>query len=352
MSTAAEARASSAWLALWLAALVALWALRDLVMLVVFAILVAYLLDPIVGRLERVPLPRERRLSRGVASGLVMLAIFLGIGWVLSLAVPRLVQEVGHFVGGLPTWIETLLTEARRRAEANGLGSYVDPSLEALRRNAPSLLQQAGTTLLQWIGHLFGGLVLVGAAVLPLLAFYLLAEREDVKRSALRFVPEDAHDTLDAATAAVDRALRSYVRGQALVCLIMGTTVGVVLAVLGFPVALLLGVIVGLAEVIPYLGFAAAAAAIVIAGVTVDPVRAALGLLAYVVLNNLIGILVTPRVMGRHLQMHPFVVTVSVLAGGQLLGPAGALLALPAAASAQALIQEFGPPRAGRGRKR
>jgi predicted PurR-regulated permease PerM len=113
---------------------------------------------------------------------------------------------------------------------------------------------------------------------------------------------------------------------------------------------LLLGVIVGLAEMIPYLGFMVAAVAIAVAGITIDPTRAALGVLAYVVLNNVIGILVTPRVMGRHLKMHPFVVTVSILAGGQLLGPAGALLALPAAASAQALIEEFGPAKGRRSR--
>lgn len=343
MSAGSDARLTGLWVAVWLTAVAVLWMVRDLVMLVGFAILAAYLLDPLVERLERVPLPRGKAVGRGLASAVVILALIVGIGWALSALLPRLAVELGHFVKGLPSGIEALIADVRARATSQGLGRYVDPSLDLIRNNSQAMLQQGGTAVFGWIGRLFGGLLLIGVAVLPLLAFYLLAEREDVKQSAKGFMPETAHALFDRVGQALDRAMRSYVRGQSLVCLIMGTAVGVVLAFMGFPMTLLLGVIVGLAEMVPYLGFMAAAVAIAVAGITVDPTRAALGVLAYVVLNNVIGILVTPRVMGRHLKMHPFVVTVSILGGGQVLGPAGALLALPAAASVQALIEEFGP---------
>ncbi len=139
---------------------------------------------------------------------------------------------------------------------------------------------------------------------------------------------------------AVDRALRSYVRGQAIVCLVMGAAVGAGLATIRHPAALLLGVLVGAAEVIPYVGFTIAAIAIVIAGWTVSPMQGLAGLMVYIVINWAVGTFVTPRVMGRSLEMHPFVVTVTVLAGAQLIGPAGALLALPAAAMLQAVVAE------------
>jgi predicted PurR-regulated permease PerM len=350
MGTAAEARITGVWVAVCGAAIVGLWTLRELVMLVAFAILLAYLLDPLVNRLQRVPLPRGQTVTRGAASVIVILAMLIGIGWGLSVLLPQLAVELGHFVQGLPGGIEALIADLRARATSQGLGRYVDPALDLLRGNAQALLQGGGSAVFGWIGRMFSGLLLVGVAVLPLLAFYLLAEREDVKKSAMQFMPETAHAAFERTGLALDRALRSYVRGQSLVCLIMGTAVGVVLAIMGFPMTLLLGVIVGLAEMIPYLGFMVAAVAIAVAGITIDPTRAALGVLAYVVLNNVIGILVTPRVMGRHLKMHPFVVTISILAGGQLLGPAGALLALPAAASAQALIEEFGPAKGRRSR--
>ena len=108
--------------------------------------------------------------------------------------------------------------------------------------------------------------------------------------------------------------------------------------------------VVGVVEVIPILGFWIASIAIVLAGWSVSPATAAWAFLAYLTLNQLVGWLVTPRVMGRHLRMHPFIVTVSILSGGVLLGAAGAILALPLAAALQSLISEFAPRsrRAGR----
>jgi predicted PurR-regulated permease PerM len=183
----------------------------------------------------------------------------------------------------------------------------------------------------------------LGLALLPLLAFYLLAESEAVQMSALRFVPEAARTEITRLGGAVDRALRSYVGGQAIVCLVMGIAVGIGLAVLHYPVALLLGLLAGTAELIPYLGFMVAAIAIALAGLSVSPIHAVLGVAVYTGLNWAMGTFVTPRLMGRYLKMYPFVVTVSVLAGARLLGPAGALLALPGAAVLQAVVGELAP---------
>jgi predicted PurR-regulated permease PerM len=138
--------------------------------------------------------------------------------------------------------------------------------------------------------------------------------------------------------------LHAYVRGQAIVCLVVGLATGLVLEALRVPYAVLLGVLAGVAEVIPFLGFAVVMVAIALAGLTAGPVQVIGGILAYVVINNAVGLLVTPRVMGRYLQLHPFVVTISVLAGGQLLGAAGVIVALPLAAVVQALVAEFAPP--------
>jgi predicted PurR-regulated permease PerM len=159
----------------------------------------------------------------------------------------------------------------------------------------------------------------------------------------LRFVPPNAHTRVAVLTAAADRALRSYVRGQAVVVLTMGTLVGLVLSLLGFRLAFLLGVLAGLGELIPYLGFTVAVLAIVLAGIGAGPTHALAGLAGYVVVNWTVGTFITPRVMGRHLKMHPFVVTVSVLCGVELLGAPGAMLALPAAALIQSLVAELAP---------
>lgn len=341
-STLASARSTLLWIAIVTIAVV--WVLRDLALLVGYSVLLAYALLPVVRAIERVRDPRGRHLPRGVVAGAVMMSLVAVVGWLVALAVPRVGAEAAHFASNAPQVLARIVQDLRLYAAEHGASAWLDPAMESIRADASGLLQNLGGTLAHGAARLFGGLgQLLGLALLPLLAFYLMAESDAVRVSALRFVPEEARAEILRLGGAVDRALRSYVRGQAIVCLVTGALVGAGLALLHHPAALLLGLLVGAAELIPYLGFMVAAIAIALSGWTVSPLQALLGLAVYVGLNWAIGTFVTPRVMGRYLKMHPFVVTVSVLAGAQLLGPAGALLALPGAAVLQAVIGELAP---------
>ena len=343
MRTVASARNALLWGVVIV--LVLVWVLRDLVLLVGYSVLLAYALLPVVTAIERPLGPRGPHLRRGAAAAIVMLGLVSVVGWLLALAVPQLAAQAARFASGAPETLTRLVQEARAYGAAHGLSAWLDPTIEDMRVNVSGLLENLVGTLAGWAGRGLGGLgQVLELALLPLLAFYLLAESSAVRVSALRFVPEDAHSQITRICGAVDRALRSYVRGQAIVCLVMGVVMGAALALLGSPVALLLGLLVGFAELVPYLGFLVAAIAIALAGLSVDPIHALVGVATYIVINWLIGAFVTPRVMGRYLKMHPFIVTVSILAGAQIFGPAGALLALPGAAMIQAVVGELAPP--------
>lgn len=329
-----------------IAVAVVVWVFRELALIVGYSVLLAYALRPVVKMLERMPWPRGRVLPRAVLAGLVMGSLVALAVWALSIALPRLAVEASHFVTQAPDILARSVAGLHDYVGRHGLGARLDPAIESARIDVLELTRNLGGILAQRAAGIFGGIgSLLGFALVPLLAFYLLAESDAVTMSFLRFVPEDAHAELSRLGDAVDRALRSYVRGQAIVCLVTGAAVGVGLALLHHPVALLLGLVAGVAELIPYLGFLVVAIAIALSGLGVSPLQALLGLAAYTLLNWTIGTLVTPRLMGRYLMMHPFVVTVSVLAGAQLLGPAGALLALPVSAVLQVIIGELSPGR-------
>jgi predicted PurR-regulated permease PerM len=337
--------ASTRSMLLWIAviAIVLVWALRDVALLVGYSVLLAYALLPVVEAIERVPI-RGRRLPRGVAAALVMLGLAGIVGWSLVLAAPAIVSDAARFASNAPEALTRMLQNLRAYAADRGW-TWLDPLIDRLRAESNGVVRNLAGALAGTAARLFGGIGhLLVFVLLPLLAFYLLADSGAVRTSALSFVPEEARPEIIRLGGAVDLALGSYVRGQAIVCVVNGTVVGTALWLLHHPAALLLAVLVGVAELIPYLGFAVAATAVVLAGATVSPMQAVLGLGAYVVLNWAIGTFVTPRVMGRYLRMHPFVVTVSVLAGGQLMGAAGALLALPAAAVLQAVVAAMAPP--------
>ncbi|HKQ57080.1 MAG TPA: AI-2E family transporter [Candidatus Eisenbacteria bacterium] len=328
-------------IAVWVA-----WMLRDLVMLVGFAALLAYALDPVVSLVARIPLPRGLRLPRGVAAGLVVVILVLVAGWALAAAVPRLVTEISRFVDAAPGVIARLEENLRRFVESRGWIGLLGTATDGSSSYAAPLLRTAQTGLISILGSLFGNLKdLAGLVLLPLLTLYLLADGDAVRTSVLRFAPETLHPKAMRVHQAVDKALRAYVRGQAAVCLIVGVVTALVLQVLGYPVALLLGVTAGLAEVIPFLGFWIAATVILLAGLTTSPGLAVAGLVAYLIVNTLMSYLVSPRLLGREIKLHPFVVTVSIMGGSALLGPGGAILALPAVAIMQALVEEFGPKR-------
>src|SRR5262249_55063715 len=144
----------------------------------------------------------------------------------------------------------------RTFAERQGFADQVAPVLDNVRANASALAQKVAELLAPAAGRLASGVgQLLGLALLPVLAFYLLADADAVQSSVLRFVPETARPQLLRLEAAVDRALASYVRGQGTVCLVMGLTVGLALYLLHHPAALLLGVVVGFAELVPFVGF-------------------------------------------------------------------------------------------------
>jgi predicted PurR-regulated permease PerM len=328
-------------IAVWVA-----WMLRDLVMLIGFAALLAYALDPVVSLIARIPLPRDVRVPRGVAAGLVVVALVVVTGLALAAAVPRLVTEISGFVDAAPGVIARLEESLRRFVESRGWTGMLGTATDGSSSYAAPLLRTAQTGLISILGSLFGNLKdLAGLVLLPLLTLYLLADGDAVRASVLRFAPETLHPKALRVQQAVDKALRAYVRGQAAVCLIVGALTALVLYLLGYPVALLLGVTAGLAEVIPFLGFWIAATVIILAGLTTSPGLAGAGLIAYIIVNTLMSYLVSPRLLGREIKLHPFVVTVSILGGSALLGPGGAILALPAVAILQALVEEFGPKR-------
>ena len=335
---------------LWIAAFLGLvvWRLPDIAVLVGFSVVLAYALLPVVAVLERVRLGHDRRLPRGVVAAGVLLALVGVVGWVLALAVPRLGAEAARLASIAPGTLKRLIDGLDGHTAAHGLGSWLAPALENARIDAPGLLQNLAGTIAGWAGRLFGGVgSLLGLALVPILAFYLLADSAAVQTSALRFVPAHMRPEITRLGVAVDRALRSYVRGQAVVCLATGAGVGIVLTLMRYPAALLLGLLAGIAQVIPYLGFTVTVVTVALVGLSLDPLHAVLGVAIYVAVDWATGTFITPRVMGRFLKMHPFVVTVSVLAGARLLGPAGALLALPGAAMLQALIEGLASPEEG-----
>jgi predicted PurR-regulated permease PerM len=177
--------------------------------------------------------------------------------------------------------------------------------------------------------------------IIPFLAFYILKDFEVFERTVITYVPKSHRQQAVRLLKDIDTALGSYIRGQFLVCCIIGILAYIGYWIIGMPYPLLLAAIVAITNVIPYLGpfFGAAPALLMAATVSVR-------MMIFVVVVNtacqiLEGNVVSPQVVGRTLHMHPLSIILALLVGGELAGIAGMILAVPIFAALKVIVQHI-----------
>lgn len=291
----------------------------------------AYALNPVVRYLERWRVPRALAVV-----GVFLVLIFVVVAGLLVIIVPA--------VGQVQSLIQNPQAIAR---QANGLveqaqtlpyvGQYVveldqDRVLQLLRSNAPSAGQvmNVATGVLGGVFGVFG--TLLNLLLMVLVSVYLLLDRERITRGVHNAIPEMVHDQVFELFSAVEQALIKYLRGQFLLCAIMG----VIGWAIGFfaigEYALLIGVWVAITEIIPVLGaFLGAVPAVAIALFVPDGGFSAALLVAllFLVAQQIEGNILVPRIQGGSVGVHPLWVLFATLAGTALYGIVGAIFAVP-----------------------
>lgn len=296
------------------------------------ALLMAYLLEPAVTLLER------REVPRGVAIVAVYLALGLVVALVGSYAGPALYAEVQDLAASLPEQTRRIQEQA-----APFLGRLrTDRLPEALQRAAAGAAERAEAFLGRFASRvaelLLGAVSQVFNLILaPVLAYYILKDRERLAAGLLQAMPAEWRPMALRIALEVDRSLAGVIRGQLLVSACVGAVVAVGLSVLGVPYALLLGLLTAVLDIIPYFGPVAAGIPIVGLALTRGPWTALWALGVLVAANQLEGAVLQPRVMSRSTGLHPLAVMAAVLAGAELAGIAGMVMAVPLAAAARGI---------------
>jgi predicted PurR-regulated permease PerM len=309
----------------------------------ILAIVLAYVLDPLVDRLER------RRVSRSVAIAMLIAVAGTLLGGAVVVAVPAavaqlgsVVEEVPQFVQRVGGWVETV----RNR----GIGSDIPVVAELLARleridaaAVVAFLQERGQELAAWVWDRALGLgrgmrsvvTVVGyVALTPILTFYLLRDWDRLIGLSTRLIPNDRRDTVVAFGRECDALVSRYLRGQVTVSLVLGAITGLGLWIVSFPQAGLLALIVAVFNVVPYLGLIlslipALFLALVSGSVGLSLVKVAA---VYGVAQLLEGSVISPRIVGESVGLHPVTVLLALSLGGFFFGLVGLLVAVPAAA--------------------
>ena len=316
-----------------------LWLLAPVLMPFVVAALFAYLGDPLVDRLER-------RMPRSLAVSLVFLVMTVVVVAIIVVLVPFIERQISNFLTQLPTWIAWFQTRAAPWLDQH-LGISTDVlDTQQLIGVLQSNWKEAGgfaTAVLAKVSK--SGLTIVGWALnivlIPVVAFYLLRDWDIMVERIHALVPRSIEPVVVHLARESDDVLGAFLRGQLSVMVVLGVLYGVGLWAVGISVGPLIGMIAGLISFVPYLGAITGVVMGVIAALVQyqDWAHVALVLMVFAIGQTLEGYVLVPRLVGEKIGLHPVAVIFAVLAGGELFGFLGVLLALPVASVVMVLLR-------------
>jgi predicted PurR-regulated permease PerM len=300
--------------------------------LVFLTVLFGAALEPLVALVRRrAPIGRAPAI-------LVVYATFLVavIGLVLFV-VPAAFTQAQRALSELPLFLartQAWASELEPAAVSNGLTSVIGAIERSLQPAVPDpdVVVEAGLTVAE---------VLVSVASLLALVFFWLLEHARLRRYVLAFVPRSRRAGARSSWRRVERRLGRWVRGQLILMGAIFVATAIAYSVLGVPGALLLALIAGLFEAIPIVGPLLGAIPALVVAATVSPELAVVVLVVYVVIQAVEGNVLIPIVMRNTIGLSPFVVLVSLLVGATVAGIPGAFLAVPLAAVAEIVLENF-----------
>ncbi len=326
---------------------------------VFIAVFLAYLLDPVIDRLE------ARKINRSVAifilAGIVVVTIgFVGV-FLLIQAQRELVDlyhELPTYLGRVQKSVSPLLSEhlgveipesfhdaveeikkqllSMDDEQAGELSDQVKSIAPTALKPVTYIVTKATSSTLAFVGWV------VGLAIIPVYLFYFLRDWDLMKEKAAEYLPLQYRDYVVEKAKKIDEILGAFIRGQLTICVVLGVLYSLGLMIAGVDMAVVIGMFAGLAFIVPYLGtvigvVAATVMALLESGVSFQ----LLGVWAvFIVVQLFEGTLLTPKVMGDKVGLSPVVVIFALMAGAGLFGLLGMLVAVPAAAVIKVFVDE------------
>lgn len=306
-------------------------------------ILLAYLADPLVDRLERAGLSR----TWGVVLVFTLFTLLLTL--LLLVLVPMLAKQLVRLYELAPQmldwlqhdalpWLQTRLGLAEGFWKFDKIKAAISGHMGQTTDIVGVILSQAtasGLALLGWLANL---------VLIPVVSFYLLRDWDLMMAKIRGLLPRQREERVVALAGECHEVLGAFVRGQLMVMVALGVIYASGLMLVGLELGLLIGLLAGLAAIVPYMGFIIGIGAAMIAGLFQfggDPYPLLAIAAVFMIGQALEGMVLTPLLVGDRIGLHPVAVIFAILAGGELFGFTGVLLALPVAAVIMVLLRHI-----------
>jgi predicted PurR-regulated permease PerM len=322
------------WIATFAATTAVVVLLRQVLLPFVAGMVLAYLLDPLANRIERLGVDRLVATLAIIAFAVTLIAV------IIILTVPVIIRELSHFLEQLPLYVRrvhTLATDPNRP----WLSKIVGEGLGETERSIGELTKFAS----DWVDSIIrsvwsGGRALISilsiGIVTPIVACYLLYDWNRMVATIENWVPPAQRETVRALALEIDKTISGFVRGQSTLCLVLAVYYAVALRLVGLDHGVLIGIAAGLISFIPYLGSLsglAVSTCIAIAQFSPDWRPIWLVPVVFVVGQSLADYVLAPYLVGRRVHLNPVWVMFALFAFGYLFGFVGLLIAVPLASA-------------------
>lgn len=317
--------------------------LGRMIMVLIISGVVAYILNPAVDFFER------KKIKRIWAILLVYL-IILGVLFLIGLSVaPKIIEEVKNFFLYLPKNVTSFLNSvwiwSEKFLKTNpGLQDYVSKVNEALKEAVYKLqanLVSIGGNLTDYAKNALSHLLNV--ILIPVVAFYYLKDKEKIKASLIKKIPEGQRESWLQLGCQIDASMGQFIQGRLLMAVFVGVATAIVLWILGVNYAVVIGAITCIADIIPYIGPLLGFLPAVIIAFIQQPMKALWVGIAFVLIqwveNNLVG----PKLLGDSTGLHPLTVLLCLIIGGGMFGVLGMIFSVPVVAIVKIFWDRFFP---------
>lgn len=318
--------------------------MQTVVLPVTLAMILYYLLRPVLRLLERFRIKRIWGI----------LIIFMGVVGLLTLVtfliLPFLREQLQMLIEEFPQYFMQLLTDIDAFLRTSFVGDYytgsnfdIDQLMETLPDNLAGILQDVVASIITGITGFLSTITsfVLSIVIVPFILFYLLKDGEKLPEYILKLLPPRLRDDTREVFGEADRQLSTYIQGQLIVAFLIGVMVFIGFLIIGMKYALLLGVLAMFTSVVPYIGPAIAITPAVIIALVTSPFMLVKLAIVWTVVQLVEGNIISPQVMGKTLFIHPVTIIFVLLTAGSLFGVAGVILGIPAYAILRVLVSHI-----------
>lgn len=309
-----------------------MYLVREVIGMVLATIILTSAIGPAVKKLEDIKIPRS------LAIILIYLSILSIIGAAVYLIIPPIVNESKELGVNLPRYINkasNIIFNLQNYTEQNNWPI----NLQATINNTVIGLQNSTQNLIKTISNFFGGLF--SLFVVLVMTFYLTMEQESLKKSLANFLPTKKRQRLLKIINGVQQKIGWWFNGQLALCFIIFLMTYMSLSVFGLKYALVLAIIAGLAEIIPYLGPTIAAIPAIFVALVHSPILALFILLVYIIIQLVENNILVPKIMQRAVGLDPIVTIIALMVGFKIAGVLGAIVAVPICTALVVVIKDM-----------